>query len=127
MQPDTPHSREVSAVSPLAARLSSIAYMLAFVCLTPILFLFGGIPLLEVLHVLPSEQSGIVEGLLLLIMLVTSLPTIVIAIVALRLMREVSATMVQKARAGQAMAMGFVSLSFPLFLLFLVIFSGGRM
>ncbi len=116
---------EANIVSPLAARLSTVAYMLGYVCLSPVLFGLGALPLLLALGILPSEQSVTVQVILLLVMFITSLPTIVTAIVALRLMHNVSATVVQKERAKQAIIIGFVILSFPLFFLYLAIFSPG--
>jgi hypothetical protein len=125
-QPDFSRPLKTGTVSPLAARLSSVAYALGFVCLTPILFWMGGVPSLSVLGVLPSEQSGRVQALLLLVMLITSLPTIVVAIVALRLMRNISATLVQKDRATRAIVIAFIVLSFPLGALFIDLLSGGH-
>ncbi len=118
---------EFDKVSPLAARLSTVAYILGYVCLIPVLFGLGVLPLLWVLGIVPGEQSGSVQLILLLVMLITSLPTIATSIVALRLMRNVSATIVEKERAKQAMIIGFVILYIPLGFLYMALFSGGHL
>ena len=131
MQPDVSRPPNTGTVSPLAARLSRLAYVLGFVSLSHFLLFFVGVPELNIQGIVPDEQYGLAYYIVLISMVITSLLTMVIAIVALRQMREVSASVVQRVRAGRAMAMGLLTLSFPLglFCVFIALatLSGGKL
>src|SRR5690242_10816613 len=105
LQPDAPGSAEVSAVSPLAARLSSVAYILAFVSVSTLILFLAAVPL-GIFDALSTEQVVLLDTVLSIFFLITSIPTIAIAVVALRLMRDVPASVPQKVRAGRALDMG---------------------
>ncbi len=127
MQPDFTRPSKTGTVSPLAARLSSVAYVLGFVSVSPyvlfLLFLAAGA--LGILGLFSKEQYALLGTILNVLFLIPPLPTTVIAMVALRLMRDVPASVPQKVRANRAMGMGIIPLSLTLFFLFIKVASGG--
>lgn len=129
LQPDTPSSSEVSAVSPLAAQLSSVAYMFGFMCLC-FVGLFLALPFLVSAGVVPWYLLFQVQKAFAIIMLLISLSTFVTAIVAFYLMRNVRGSVIEKQRAGRGMIMGSTGLYIPFFVLILIILdylSGGHL
>ncbi|MGZ3583732.1 MAG: hypothetical protein ACXWP6_13755 [Ktedonobacterales bacterium] len=113
LQPDIPHSPEVSTASPLAARLSSIAYMLGFVCLS-FVGLFLALPFLSTIGVVHWYQLLRVQIAFLLVMVMMSLSDFVAVIVAFFLMRKVPESVIEKQRAGIGMLMGLAGICVPL-------------
>lgn len=116
-QADTPHSPGFSAVSPLAARLSSVAYVLGFMCLS-FVGLFLALPFLVTIGIVPWYLLFRVQIAFLLIMVIMSLSNFVAAIVAFFLMRKVPEYVIEKQRAGIGMLVGFSGLCVPLYVYF---------
>ena len=121
-EPDATHSPEGSAVSPLAAQLSSMAYMLGFMCLSFVGF-FLALPFLVAAGVVPWYLTFTVQKAFVIILVLMSLSTFVTAIVAFYLMRKLPGSLMEKKRAGRGMVMGSTGLYIPFFVLVLIIAS----
>lgn len=127
--PDVTSPPELGAASPLAARLSSVAYMLGFMCLS-FVGLFLALPFLVAVGTVPWYLLSTVQKAFVVIMLLMSLSTFVTAIVAFSLMGNVRESAIEKKRAGRGMIMGFTGLCIPFFVLILIILdylSGGHL
>lgn len=123
-QPDVSGPPEIGAVSPLAARLSSVAYVLGFVSVSPYVLFLAALPF-GILGLFSKEQNALLGTVLSILFLIPPLPTTVVAMIALRLMHDVPASVPQKVRANRAMGMGIIPLSLTLLVLFVKVASGG--
>ena len=117
LHPDVSRPQKTGTVSPLAARLSSVAYALGFMCLS-FVGLFLALPFLSTIGVVHWYQLPRVQIAFLLIMVMMSLSNFVAAIVAFFLMRKVPESVIEKQRAGIGMLMGFTGLCVPLYVYF---------
>lgn len=124
VQPYTTRPPKTGTVSPRAARLSSVAYALGFVSLF-LLALFIAAGALGAFEFLVHELGVLFNNVVIFLFLFPPLPTTVIAMIALRLMHDVPASVPQKVRANRAMGMGIIPLSLILTVLFVIFASGG--
>lgn len=128
-QPDVAHPPKTGMVSPLAAQLSSMAFILGIMCVS-FVGLFLALPILSAVGVVHWYQLFRVQEIFVIIMLLMSLSTFITAIVAFYLMRYVHESAIEKQRAGRGLIMGFTGLVFPFFALCLIILdylSGGHL